>query len=477
MELKRTYWNGKAWARGVSSLVLAVWLGVVSGVALGADAGKIVFVAGDVRMDGRVIGEGAVVPEGAELATGADGYLYLKTVDNGFLILRPGSVVTVESYHVDADDPKKSRFKFSLNRGVARSISGEAVGKAPENFRFNTPVAAIGVRGTDFSVYADAGETRLVVFSGGVIVSGFGDACRPGGSGPCEGAGSQELFAGTLGVLQIQKEENIPRIVKDNRLSPDFVTPPRSDEPAVSGGGDDQAEQSSGVLPVDGEASSSDRAVSGRGISGASVSGRKSADRDLDLDAGEDVLISADQEIVDLDPLKQSRLQPVVWGRWQSISDDLPATVDIDDMEDIKSHYVIISNDYYIIWRNRENAMVTPLNGGMSFSLADSQAHMEGAFGQVVADVTDGNLDFDFDRKNFSTWIDLSALGQDHRLRADGSVSSNGVFEARPSTSGNMDVKGFLSESRGDVNASYIFQSVLPDGAKASGVTFWDKSP
>jgi hypothetical protein len=484
--MKRAHGNGKTWARGVFGLVLAGWLGL----AAGADAGRIVLAAGEARMDGQIVKEGEAVPEGAELSTGADGYLYLKTVDNGFLILRPGSVATIEAYHVDTDDPKKSRFKLSLRQGVARSVSGEAVGKAKENFRFNTPVAAIGVRGTDFSIYADAEETRLVVFSGGVIVSGFDAACQPGGDGPCEGAGSREFFAGTLGVLQILKEENIPRIIEDKSLSPDFVTPPRKDEPAVPGSERAAKESSgaagtaSGTLSAGQDTASADNPA-GQGAEGAALTGpgdlaagpSPKQDAAGQETAGPDSLkqITVDQEVADLDPLKQSQLQPIIWGRWQSISDDLPATVDLGELENDKEHYVMISNEHYIIWRNKENVVLTPASGGLSFTLAGSQAHVQGAFGQASASVTDGNLSFDFDRARFSTQINLNAQGQDYALHANGSVTSNGVFQSSPQLSGNMETQGFLSKAQQEMNASYIFQSTLSDGLKASGVTFWNK--
>jgi hypothetical protein len=485
--MQRTHGNGTAWVRGLCGLILAGWLGM----AMGADAGRIVLAVGDTRMDGQSVKEGAAVPEGAELSTGADGYLYLKTLDNGFLILRPGSVATVVAYRIDDGDPQKSRFKFSLRQGVARSISGEAVGKAKENFRFNTPVAAIGVRGTDFSVYADAEETRVVVFSGGVVVSGYDATSQPGGAGPCAGMGSKEFFAGTLGVLQIQKEENVPRIVGDKSLSPDFVTPPRPDEPEVPGNGDNgKAKKSTAAssavqesvrevavadaLPQDSTAQDSATQDSTSKGSAAPPAQQSSAEGGV---AGSTPLkqIADDQETANLDPLKQSQLQPVIWGRWQAISDDLPATVDIDEMEETKERYVIISNDHYLVWRNKENAVLIPASGGLSFTLADSQAHVEGAFGQATANVSDGSLSFDFDRALFSTWIDLDTQGQNYHLSANGSVSANGIFESNAAMTGNMEARGFLSEARGEMSANYVFQSTLEDGVKASGVTFWNQ--
>jgi hypothetical protein len=40
---------------------------------------------------------------------------------------------------------------------------------------------------------------------------------------------------------------------------------------------------------------------------------------------------------------------------------------------------------------------------------------------------------------------------------------------------GNMDVRGFLSEAQTEISASYVFQSTLEEGVKASGAIFWNK--
>jgi hypothetical protein len=122
------------------------------------------------------------------LSTGGDGFIYIKTVDNGLFILRPATQARIAAYHVDAKNPANTHVKFELLSGVARSKSGDAVKQARQNFRFNTPVAAIGVRGTDFTVFTDNDTSRVAVISGGVVVSGFSGACRPEGAGPCEGA-------------------------------------------------------------------------------------------------------------------------------------------------------------------------------------------------------------------------------------------------------------------------------------------------
>lgn len=190
--------------------------------AAAGEAGKIVFVTGQAQLAARAAQLDAAVQEGDELATGTDGYIYVKTADNGFLILRPNSKARVIAYHADSAKPANTRVKFELLSGVARSISGTAVKQARQNFRFNTPVAAIGVRGTDFIVFTDQQTSRVAVVSGGVVVSGFAGSCGPEGGGPCEGNLSRELFAGQAdALLQVQRGQKAPQLLRGQSVSPE----------------------------------------------------------------------------------------------------------------------------------------------------------------------------------------------------------------------------------------------------------------
>jgi hypothetical protein len=159
--------------------------------AYAGEAGRIVFVTGEVYADSRRAALNDAVREGQELSTGKDGYVYLKTADDGLLILRPASRARIVAYHVDRQVPSNTHVKLELLSGVARSVSGTAVKQARQNFRFNTPVAAIGVRGTDFTVFTDQESSSVTVLSGAIVVSGFGGACLPTGGGPCEHTASR----------------------------------------------------------------------------------------------------------------------------------------------------------------------------------------------------------------------------------------------------------------------------------------------
>ncbi|GHT90226.1 hypothetical protein FACS1894101_2470 [Betaproteobacteria bacterium] len=414
---------------------------MASAAAAATEVGQIVLAVGEAKMTGKAVKAGDSVPVGAELSTGADGYLYLKTIDNGFLILRPGSVAVVETYRVDHANPAQSRFKFFLRQGVARSISGEAVGKARKNFRFNTPVAAIGVRGTDFSIYTDAEQTRVAVISGGIIVSGFDGKCLREGSGPCEGADSTELFAGTLGVLQVQKGQAAPLLIEDNSLSPDMVAPPGRDEPAAPATTDTAQHERHARENIKG----------------------------------------MEQQQVALDLVKQEQLQPIIWGRWQQLSEDLPATIDLSGLGQINYGMLRLPDSAYILlWdKNVTHPVVTPASGGLAFSLQGGQAHIDGPRGQTEAGVSNGRLSMNFDQSTFSTRIDVSASGQTYMLYANGNINKEGILSTPQQSQSNMTVLGGLFQGQGnkDMDASYLFQATLNGGMTASGITNWHTTP
>jgi len=134
---------------------------------------------------------GDTVHEGDVLSTGENAYLYIRTVDQAVLILRPESQLRIEVYQFDPNQAQASRVRLQLEKGHMRSVSGQAAKANREGWRLNSPIAAIGLRGTDLSVSTDQDHTRAVVRAGGIVVSPLGGACTREGFGPCEGASTR----------------------------------------------------------------------------------------------------------------------------------------------------------------------------------------------------------------------------------------------------------------------------------------------
>jgi hypothetical protein len=425
---------------------------VVCSVALAAqvhagEAGKVIFSAGATHIAERTGAEGAAVNEGELLSTGADGFLYVKTIDNGLFILRPNTKARIVAYQVDKRDPSNTHVKLELLSGVARSKSGDAVKLARQNFRFNTPVAAIGVRGTDFTVTTDADTSRVTVMSGRVIVSGFGGACSPEGGGPCEGAASRELSAAQRGqLLQVQRGQSAPQLLQASAGAPDQVAPPRADEPiAKTSGGAEQ------MLDV-----------------------KKSDSLDKKLAEQPATPVTAPPVTETLPPAGPQR--DLQWGRWEAVANRDP---NISNKGPAGAERLL--GGPFALFRTADGPeYVTPERGNVAFTLKGGEAYVfydTPGKSPLAAQMQNGVLSFDFGKATFNTSFNLVAGDDSWKMSAGGAVSSAGRFGTSTydtTVNGMMQVDGMLSNANGG-SAGYLFQKRLDDSRTTSGVTYWAK--
>ncbi len=176
----------------LSFLVVWVVASATSSLTYAAEnnVGKITLAIGQAvieRSDGRKqdASTGMVLYSGDTLTTFSSGYLHLQFIDDALLSMRPGSRLSIEMYDYDPESPERNAVRFNLEEGLARSVSGSAAKQNNQKFRLNTPIAAIGVRGTDFTVLADADRVRTFVSEGAIVVSPFSSECHSLALGPC----------------------------------------------------------------------------------------------------------------------------------------------------------------------------------------------------------------------------------------------------------------------------------------------------
>jgi hypothetical protein len=439
---------------------------VVSSALFAGEAAHIVYTAGEAKVAGRLAQVGGNVSEGDALVTGGDGYLYLKTRDNGFFILRPNSSGRIVSYQIDTKDPSNNRIKLELQQGVARHISGDGVKNSRQNFRFNTPVAAIGVRGTDFTVFSSAETTRVAVLSGGVVVSPLSGECAASGPGPCDGALSRELFAEKLGyTLQIDRGQ-VPVLLRGLDKAPDAIAPPRANEPKANS-------------PANGATMPNSAAV---------TNAETNLLEPLKIDAINQVVSlalprttepvvppSASAPLASV-PLASVPLAsvPLIWGRWQAVLDK---SIEVDVASLQANNQLIATNNYYAIMRNRETPWQAPVQSSAAFSVQDSQAMIQNqASGKLTpAKVENGLLQVDFAKSSFFTKFDLVNQNERFVLQNRGEVSADGRLYGGNQflPPNNMDVRGALSSD--SKTAAYLFQSRLDQQRLATGVISWGK--
>ncbi|MDB5949091.1 MAG: hypothetical protein JWR65_946 [Massilia sp.] len=435
--------------------IVALGLVLCSASALAAEAGRVVFVAGKADVGARPAALEMAVQEGDALSTGADGYIYMKTVDDGFLILRPNSRARVTAYHVDAANPANTRVKLELLSGVARSISGTAVKQARQNFRFNTPVAAIGVRGTDFIVHTNEKTSWVSVVSGGVVVSGFAGACGPDGSGPCEGGASRELFAGRAdAMLQVQGGQQVPQLLHNAVIAPELNPPARSDEPV------------------------------GKTVIGAHVGSAALDDVSLvpakstaPLLAGPtrppDSINVAPPPVVIVLPEPVKPAPEILWGRWQAVA-GLPAQAAMVEKIDAEANRARVLIGSYVVARPNNSAFVLPTEGNVSYALVDSEATLTRLGGEpMAAKVENAHLNVDFVARSFSTSLSVvNSLGK-VEVASHGDVTNNGLLDSSLYSPGFV-VQGVLGGAKAN-EAAYTFKSTGTPDLGAAGVTRWSR--
>ncbi|MBE2262172.1 MAG: FecR domain-containing protein [Burkholderiaceae bacterium] len=438
---------GQGWARALQSLlsgVVITFAGIVAaqspvnqspGTAVDR-AGEVVFVAGSVsrQTSGGATGpvaKGDALAQGDVIAALADGYVYARMADGGLLVVRPRSSLRIDRWRFDPANPAASEIKYTLTGGVARYVSGRGSQAAKDGFRFNTPIAAIGVRGTDFTVLAENALTRVVVRSGGVVVSPLGGSCRVDALGPCDGASATELFASAREkMIQIKQGDVRPELVDTNVVpAPDRTSPPAPSEPVASRRG-----------PAVTEAVIQDYRA------------RQTL---------ESYVPPAQSPQASFDP---------VWGRTaiepgSAISPTNYASV-------VGGRSLIASNRSFVLAATMPTSMALPDSGIGDFKLnAHQGVVIDKSTSRLVDSVaSNGSLRIDFDNRRFQTAFDLKANDVSARIQGLGSVGSDGTLLSAPFSSPTL-IQGVVAGSE----AAYLYQRSLSPTLDAAGAMSWKK--
>ena len=155
-------------------LFLLAALAPVAGYAQTVPAGTVTLLNGEAQALGaggasHSLAKGDGVFEGDTIQTGAASYLLVRFTDQGSVLLRPNSRFQVERYQysgaaataaaapaaapvpVRTVSGAESSF-FRLLKGGLRAVSGLIAHANYDNYRMSTPVATMGIRGTDYEL-------------------------------------------------------------------------------------------------------------------------------------------------------------------------------------------------------------------------------------------------------------------------------------------------------------------------------------
>ncbi len=406
--------------------------------------GKVVFVVGEAQLEraGKKtsLSKGQEIHQGDNIQTGSDGHVHLRMNDRGFIGIRASSRLLLQDYTYRPEAPEENKVRLNLESGVVRTVSGKAGELARERYRFNTPIAAIGLRGTDYVVYASADSTRVSVLRGEITVSPLGNGCAADALSPCSGALTRILNARTPhAYLEVRDRGVAPELIlqESGKDSPSRIAPPHPEEP---------------------------RALIESPLSTAHASAALNQVPDS-LNQVPDLLTEKQSVVTTLPSTPPEKRPEVVWGRWQSLTQlGTPTVVSLlaDDRE------VTFGNELFALLRPAGH-FSQPESGQVALNYAGGEAHIRGSDGNLVPVILrNGQLALDFNVRQFDTAI----IAGGAPLHAQGKITFQGYFASDPARS-NMNVLGTLSSGANE--AGYLFDTPMPEGKKLIGATRWKR--
>lgn len=400
--------------------------GVASAVA---SVGEVTLSIGasEVQREGKAhsIAKGGEILPGDVIRTSASGHVHIRFADGALVSVRPQSVLHVQEYRYDAARPADSLVKFYLETGTVREISGQAAQLAKEKFRLNTPLVAIGVRGTDFITQVNAQSTAVLVNQGAIVLTPLDGACTASGFGPCETPRSRELADTMNGMALVYRQS--------------------ASEPVLQ--------------PVH----------TLKGVERVTPMLQQKHNGDAGIG---DVVNDAKNPEAVLDVVKPSR--SLTWGRWAR--NTMPGdSLTVPFAEAMEGKRVTVGDGYYFLFRDEGVPhLLQSMSGVTHFRLQGGAAQYRAVSNEVsAATVEGGTLGIDFTRNTFTTQLSVGVPGSGSQsVAASGAIDRNtGIFL---SSRDNKDTRVAGAVSLDANQAGYLFTKAI-GGAAISGATLWSR--
>jgi len=429
---------------------------------------------------------GSKVHVGDRVFTEAGGHVHVRFVDDALVSVRPSSTLDVVLYDYDAAKPENSAVKFELSEGVARAISGDAAKSARQRFRMNTPIAAIGVRGTDFVVSADSRSTRALVNEGAIIMAPYSSECSSDALGPCS-VDAVELSQNTLQVLELGSGNPAPRLIAatagrelgevedaSNNESNSAEAQVASTESPEALDTNEGYLESVATTKINTETTKINTETTKINTEVAAAESGQAPDEQPNTPVVPDPIVPEIPVVLaDFTPTsaltaESTRADQLVWGRWTSNGSPSLLSLSLSDAREGRD-VTIASTSGFILYRNEPNgARVESGLGVVKFDLSAAEALYDSANGIVAMRVAGGNLELDFVDRAFATELNLdhAATGAID-FTANGAIADGGYLLLREDS---KIVSGAVATDGSA--AGYFFEEQLEAG-RIQGITLW----
>ena len=425
---------------------------------LNASVGKVTLVLGQATLVSSngvtsALQKGSSVKPGDRIETAGGGHVHIRFVDDALVSVRPSSRLIIEEYEYNPTKVLDSQVRFKLEKGVARAISGAAAESAKERFRLNTPLVAIGVRGTDFVVNSQLDQTTAHVNQGAIVMAPLGAGCQASALGPCN-TSAATLVSAQMGNVLAEYKDGLGQ----PELKPYFV---RSTYFAAAPDPDARSARSpANPAKVDVAAKPDNSVIQVTSV----VSGG--------------IFTAAVEELPHVPgPVEPPVMPPtppappaLVWGHW------VKPTGSGDFSEPFRvaalGRDVTVGNSDYVLYRAPSDTGLTaiqPSLGTVGFQLQQAHALFR-PWGGVNQEATagTGTLSINFATRQFQTQLELNhAAAGAHTLTSQGAVLSDGMFGGATATQ-----KVIGATTLDGKNAGYMFEKNVDSGV-FNGITLW----
>jgi hypothetical protein len=144
----------------LSSILISAFLSSASY----ASNGTVILAKGVVTATGanninRLLAKGAPIEEGDVINTAKKSFAVIRMLDNTKLTLKPGTTIAIGKFSIEKG---KEEACINLVKGGLRTVTGLIGKRKPDSFQVDTPIASIGIRGTDFITRICAGDECIV---------------------------------------------------------------------------------------------------------------------------------------------------------------------------------------------------------------------------------------------------------------------------------------------------------------------------
>lgn len=153
--------------------LFSFFLPIYADPPLPTPVGRVVWVKGTLTAlmpnnEKRILQKTSVIYLHDTLMTDDTSQAQIAFTDNSLMTFRPSTKFLIDQYNFTPTAKKGSvgKYLMRLIEGGFRTITGLIAKDNPVNYQINTPVATIGVRGTDYAVYFHAGEMFVGYYSG-----------------------------------------------------------------------------------------------------------------------------------------------------------------------------------------------------------------------------------------------------------------------------------------------------------------------